>query len=150
MIDRKRLLRRLWAIADSLFGKEKEEKVYSYVSFVYEKERLRELTDEELEEMVKAFVEMLSEKECPSAPHEWRLIKVLQKKLGWTNEHLLNYIKKYARVDHPRFLTQYEARIVITAMMTILNGKKKRRKDRSVQIEKVVYSSRNSGIFSGK
>jgi hypothetical protein len=108
------------------------------------------LTDEELEEMVKVFVEMLSEKECPSAPHEWRLIKVLQKKLGWTNEHLLNYIKKYARVDHPRFLTQYEARIVITAMMTILNGKKKRRKDRSVQIEKVVYSSRNSGIFSGK
>jgi hypothetical protein len=137
-IDRKRLLKRLWAIADRLFGKEKEEKVYSYVSFVYEKERLRELTDEELEEMVKAFVEMLSENECPSAPNEWRLIKVLQKKLGWTNEHLLNYIKKYARVDHTRFLTQYEAKIVISAMMTILNGRKKRRKNRRVRNEKVV------------
>lgn len=121
-----RSLKRLWAIAHSLYGDRKKEVIYSRVEFLYNKERLRDLTDEEFGEMIKMLLDELSEKECPSAPNEWRLIKSLQRQLGWDEEHLMNYIKKHANVDHPRFLNYYTARAIVTGLKRIKKYEQKK------------------------
>lgn len=116
---RKKLIKRIWTIAQKLYGHEKEKKVYDMIEFVFNRKRMRELTDEELREIYTVLIDMLSEKECPQASGEWKVIKAIQKKLGWSDEHLLNYIHKYARVSHPRFLEYRTARLVIAAMKKI-------------------------------
>lgn len=115
--DRKKL-RSLWAMANRVYGKDKEKIIYSMI-FVYKKERIHDLTEQEFDDLLRHMRLYLSDSECPSAPKEWRLIKVLQRQAGWTDEHLSNYIKKHAHVDHPRFLDYYSARAIITGLINI-------------------------------
>ncbi len=109
-------LRKLWALAQSVYGKNKEEAVYSLIQFLYGKERIRELTEEEFANLMKELLSMLSVKECPQAPGEWRVIKLYQRKLGWSDEHLINFIRKVTGVSHPRFLDYRTSRAVIDAL----------------------------------
>jgi len=109
---RNQLIKRLWAIAHSLYGKDKEAYVYRIIENMFKREKIRELSDPEISKLI----DYLKRQECPFAPDEWRRIKWLQKKVGWSNEHLLNYIRKYAKVDHPRFLTPDKTRIIISAL----------------------------------
>jgi hypothetical protein len=47
---------------------------------------------------------------------QWRKIRWLQRRLGWSDRHLTNYICKLARISHIRFLTAGAARAAITGM----------------------------------
>jgi|GEM_PF-5592150 len=118
-MERKIVIKKIWTVANSLYGKEKNKYIYGMIQFIYDKNRLRELNDDELMEVLRSLIIELSMNECPQAPNEWRLIKVLQKKIGWSDEHLRNYIRHYAHIDSPRFITQREAKIIISAMQKI-------------------------------
>lgn len=117
--SQKRKLRRLWATAHKIYGHEKEEKIYSLIGFVYGKERLRELTEEEFSDLLSNLTRLLSEQECPQAAGEWRVIKALQRQLRWSDEHLTNFIRKVTGISHPRFLDYKTSRAVINALNRI-------------------------------
>lgn len=116
MKHRTEKIKRLWAIANKLYGRQKEKSIYDMIHFVYEKERIRELTDEELNDVLNHLIKMLSEEECPQAPGEYRVIKALQRKLGWDDSYLNNFIRKVTGVSHIRFLDYYSARATISAL----------------------------------
>ncbi len=115
-MERTRKIKHLWALANSLWGKEKEKYIYDSITFCYGKERLRELTDEEIDDTIKMLRKMEAEYKCPKAPAEWIKIKQLQRKYKITDEHLRNFIKKVTGVSHERFLDFYTARAVISAL----------------------------------
>jgi hypothetical protein len=119
-MERKIIIKRIWTIAHALYGRDKERYIYGMINFVFDKERFRELSDEQLYEVWRILINELSMNECPQAPQEWRLIKVLQRQAGWSDEHLKNYLKHYAHISSPRFMTQHEAKIVISAMKKII------------------------------
>jgi len=119
-MERRIIIKRIWTIAHALYGRDKEKHVYDMINFVFDKNRLRELSDEQLYEVWRVLINKLSMNECPQAPQEWRLIKVLQRQAGWSDEHLKNYLKRYAHISSPRFMTQHEAKIVISAMKKII------------------------------
>ena len=48
--------------------------------------------------------------------NQWRKIRYLQRRLGWSDVHLTNYICKLARISHIRFLTTGAARAAIIGM----------------------------------
>ncbi|WP_457571293.1 regulatory protein GemA [Desulfovulcanus sp.] len=50
---------------------------------------------------------------------QWRMIQALRRNLGWTEEELEKYIKKYGHVDSRRFLTVPRARAVINGLIGI-------------------------------
>jgi len=50
---------------------------------------------------------------------QWRRIRWLQRRIGWIDAHLVNYIKKQCGIHHVQFLTTWGARAVITGMEKI-------------------------------
>jgi NADH:ubiquinone oxidoreductase subunit E len=114
--SQKKKVKKLWAIAQKIYGRGKEQKIYALIDFVYQKQHLRELTDSEISELIAELTKILSEQECPQAPGEWRVIKALQRQLGWTDEHLINFIQKVTGISHPRFLEYKTSRAVINAL----------------------------------
>ncbi len=54
---------------------------------------------------------------------QWEKILVLQKALGWNDEHRDNYIRKHGHIDSVRFMTVPIGRAIITGMEKILTWK---------------------------
>lgn len=50
---------------------------------------------------------------------QWRKIRWLQRRLGWPDDHLVNYIRKACGIDSVRFMTTWGARAVITGMENV-------------------------------
>ncbi len=53
------------------------------------------------------------------ADGQWRKVRYLQRRLKWTDAHLVNYIKDHGHISHIQFMNCDIARAVITGMVNI-------------------------------
>lgn len=114
----KRELKRFWVLAAQLGG---EQFVYNTVWDRFKKSRLHELTRDEFLELLKDMMRV--SRRCTCETHhgqascaQYRRIKHLQRRLGWSDDRLTAYIRKYAHIDSIRFLTVPKARGIIAGM----------------------------------
>jgi len=120
-----RELRRFWAIARKAgVGKDG---VHAIIEGHYPgKSRLHDLTRVEFIKIMDLLfhgpanasdtVPDLDVRHGACADGQWRKIRWLQRRLTWSDTHLINYIKRECGIHHVQFLTVWGARAVITGM----------------------------------
>ena len=136
-----RELRQFWAIANQVYGKDALTRVYDTIAMQYKATKLHELDRGEFLKLTNDLalktqgqgsgvrgqgpgksLDSLFTGTAMERP--WRHIRYLQRQLGWTELHLVNYIKMAARLDSINWLSVDRSRGVITGMMKVLKNKK--------------------------
>lgn len=110
-------LRRFWGLARKA-GLDTES-VRGMLFEHYGKTRLHDLTRREFLGAMSALLKKQDMHHGWSSADQWEKIKWLQRRLGWTDRHLENFIKRHRQIDSIRFLDVPAARDVITAMEKI-------------------------------
>lgn len=119
-----RELRRFWVIARQA-GVSRDE-VHSIIEGHYpDKRTLHDLTRFEFVRLMDNLFHRNNKIPDLDAQHgniadgQWRKIRYLQRRLKWTDAHLVNYITDHGHISHIRFLNCDIARAVITGMVKI-------------------------------
>ena len=119
-------LRRFWALARPLGG---TDFVYDVIRNRYGAEKLHEIARAEFLDLMKHMEKSIAAP-CKCGTHhgtatcaQYRRIMWLRRKLGWSEDELVAYIRKYAHVDAIRFLTVPKARGIITGLEKIKTTK---------------------------
>lgn len=131
-----RELRQFWAIANQAFGKGQAlERVHDAIRFQFHVDKMHDLTREEFVKLMSDLALKNSELRTPNSKLDacftgtamerpWRHIRYLQRQLGWTELHLVNYIKMATHLDSINWLSVDRSRGVITGMAKVLKSKK--------------------------
>ncbi len=69
------------------------------------------------------------------SPDQYRAIFGYAKYLGWTPQHLRNYMRQHAGVDDARWLTGAQARAILTGMEKIKQHEAKKEQPNGVQCQ---------------
>jgi hypothetical protein len=81
---------------------------------------LKTLTEHQWRRIIAQLREDQSRREAPGCGFtQWQRIQYLRRQLGWTDEHLRNFLKMIAKVDHERFLDAPGARAVLAGLQKI-------------------------------
>jgi hypothetical protein len=81
---------------------------------------LKHLSEQQWRRIIVQLREDQSRREAPGCgATQWQRIQYLRRRLGWNDEHLLNYMMKIAKVDHPRFLDAAGARAMLAGLQKL-------------------------------
>ncbi len=119
-----RELRRFWATARQS-GASKDEVHHIIKGHYPGKSTLHDLTRFEFMRLMDSLYHSKDGSRDLDAHHgniadgQWRKIRYLQRRLKWTDAHLVNYIKDHGHISHIQFMNCDIARAVITGMVKI-------------------------------
>ena len=116
-------IKRLWTEFHQL--EFPDDLMYEIIKYQFDKERMHELTRREASALIEVLIEenkkhgeQSSRLGMMTDRQRWK-INDLKTKLGWNDQSLATFIKKYAHVDHTMWLTQEAASKIIEGLKRI-------------------------------
>jgi hypothetical protein len=127
-MERNALIKSIWGCAHELgVG---DEELHMILSRETGKDSMRAATDGELQKLlgaVRLYKDAKAVQRGGMTEKQHRYIKDLERKLGWAGDpsRLRGFVKKYAKVDSPKWLTLKRAGKIIEGLKSLLEQQKR-------------------------